>query len=372
MEGIGEDLVAGDAVEFGVGPELERPSDGTGVGSRADVPGLFKGGTRVGVGPPTRLDGGLGARTGEGAVVGAVDVGGEGHHGGKVPGGFDALADYKALRGRLFGHDHAGELLGSELVENATVGILHGGHPIEVPADFVKDVRHVVAAFGNVQIESIEVRLVLLVELQERIGRNAGIHDVLAVVTGVVPALGSADGRIGGFVTGGGVVLDGSIRVACRTGVDAGVFFFEGGRGSLEVEELEGALGDVFVGVVIDNDGVADFFVADEDAVGAGDVQFGEVHERGALAGRFPGLRFGSGYGQYGFTFGILEDDLFAGCVSHRDLLETAGEETHLVLVNGGGGNGDGRTCRGYDKVLEVHGNSPLCYHINYKRKRPF
>ena len=130
------------------------------------------------------------------------------------------------------------------------------------------------------------------------------------------------------------MVLDGSIRVASGACVNACVFFFEGRRGTLEIEELDGCLACFFEGVVTNSDGVTDRFVTDIGLVLACGLDFREIDQRGGgVASRNPGLCGGSGYLESFFaTFG-LEDDFFAFGADNGHLLLTLSKEADLVVV---------------------------------------
>ena len=156
-------------------------------------------------------------------------------------------------------------------------------------------------------------------------------------------------------MAGGGVVAHGGVRVAGRAGVGACIFLFEGRGGTLEVEELQGALGDAFKSVVGDNDGVTDFFVANINLVGARGLELAKVHERGALACGFPRLGLGGGYRERGSSLGILEGHILAGTVDNGDLLDAVSQESDLVLENRSGEKG--ARCAGcHDEgVFEIH-----------------
>ena len=224
-------------------------------------------------------------------------------------------------------------------MEYASVGrILHGEHPFQIPTNFVENVGNGILAFGNVQVELIEVFLVLLVKLEQGVGRNAGIDDVFSVVTGVVPTLGAVEGGIGIFNSRGGMVFYGRIRVTCGTGVDACVFFGQLDGGTLEVEELERSLCSFFEGVVGDDDGVTDLFVTEVCLVGTCRLDFREIDERcGGIACGNPCFCLGRRYLEDFFTVGILEGNVLAFCSDNSHLLLSLSEISHLVLVCGGG-----------------------------------
>ena len=104
-----------------------------------------------------------------------------------------------------------------------------------------------------------------------------------------------------------------------------------------------------------DDDGVAYFFVTDVNLVGARGLELAEIHQRGALAGGFPGLGLGSRYREGGGTCGILEDNVLAGAVDNGDLLQAIRQESDLVLVDRGGKEGACRIGCYNEGALEIH-----------------
>jgi hypothetical protein len=140
---------------------------------------------------PGVASGALVAR-GKRGVVRVIDARGDGRDGGEIGGGTGALerrragADHVAHGLVRLRHDEAREALAGLFVENAAIRLLHRQHPLEIPADFVEHVRRLVLRLGEIE-RDVETPAVNLPHPQQRPGGDAGIDDVAAVITGVVP-----------------------------------------------------------------------------------------------------------------------------------------------------------------------------------------
>ena len=90
-----------------------------------------------------------GVGRGKAGIERLVDAAGDRHDGRKVSRGARALegrgsgADDDALKRVALGHHETAEAL--------AVLVLHGQHPLEVPADFVEEIRRRVRRLGNVE-----------------------------------------------------------------------------------------------------------------------------------------------------------------------------------------------------------------------------
>ena len=239
-ENFGENGILGNSVKFCICPDFFIDWITIDIGSRVDSGGLLKVGCFIMHGPPSSLGGGGRTLYSELFVVGGIDFCGKSGDSGKVPGCRNGLTDGISCSDILFGHNRSAELQGGQLVEYTAVSrILHGEHPFQVPTNFVQDIGDGILAFWNVQVELIEVFLVLLVKLEQGIGRNAGIDDIFSIITGVIPTIGAVESGVGICNSRGRMVFYGRIRVTCGTGVDTGIFFGKFDGGALEVEELE-------------------------------------------------------------------------------------------------------------------------------------
>ena len=117
-----------------------------------------------------------------------VNAGRHGHYRGKVKSGRRTLTDNIKLGIILRWHHIARETERSEFVINAAVASLHGEHPIQVPLDFGKQIRE--RSFGgDVPLERLEISREMFVQRKERVSRDAGVHDIAAVIARIVPAL---------------------------------------------------------------------------------------------------------------------------------------------------------------------------------------
>ena len=101
---------------------------------------------------------------------------------------FHSCSDDVADRGVRFGRDKCGESLAGLLVPDAAIAVLHREHPVEVPFDFVENIRHRILRFGYVEREAPDARAEQLPGPEERAARDRRVHDISTVITSVVPA----------------------------------------------------------------------------------------------------------------------------------------------------------------------------------------
>ena len=93
-----------------------------------------------------------------------VNAGGLCHHRCKVQRRCQALFNNITQSPVNFGHRAGTELERREFMINATVLVLHRKHPIEIPADFFKQFRHLRELARNIPLERIHVRREMFIE----------------------------------------------------------------------------------------------------------------------------------------------------------------------------------------------------------------
>ena len=71
---------------------------------------------------------------------------------------------------------------------NTSIGVLHGEHPVQVVADFFQQFRVLRELSRNIPGKRIHVLREVLVYFEQSKHGYAGVYDVLAVVTRIVPA----------------------------------------------------------------------------------------------------------------------------------------------------------------------------------------
>ena len=125
---------------------------------------------------------------------------------------------------------------------HTAVLVLQGQHPVQVVADFFEQFRVLREFARNVPGKRIKVLREVLVGLEQGKNGNAGIHDVLAVVAGIVPAARRIDDLAGALAASHlvGTVNDHLVvHVARGTRPLARILRFERHARTLVVEPLE-------------------------------------------------------------------------------------------------------------------------------------
>src|SRR5439155_20470466 len=171
--------------------------------------------------------------------------------------------------------------------------VLHLQHPVEVPARLAEQVGDGAARFGDVEPHRADPAGEDLVGPEQLAGGDARVHDVLAVVAGIMPA----PRRLDGAARARGRVHEGvGIRRARR--VTGGMAVAGIGRGqvhrrsaTLPVEGAHREIEDLRVDVRGDVELVAGAHAGDVQIEGAGLIDDGEVRD----AHRVAGVRVGQG-----------------------------------------------------------------------------
>ena len=159
---------------------------------------------------------------------------------------------------------------------NTTVLVLHRKHPVQIPADFFEERRHLREFTRDVPLERIHESREVFIKFQKRKHGNARVHNVLAVITGIVPAALRLD-NLRVSLLGSGLALGlrnnrcrrqirtvnshAIINMACRTSPLACIARIESHTCTLVVEPLEGGLRQIFVNVLANHDRVADIAI---------------------------------------------------------------------------------------------------------------
>ena len=209
---------------------------------------------------------------------------------------------------------------------DATVRSLHGEHPVEIVLDFSKQIRE--GAFSrDVPLERLEILWEVFVKREERVGRDARVHNVTAVVASIVPALG----RIDRARSTRRIVKFGSrIRVAGCAGPLACILAFESHGCALVVEPLDGSLDDFFVRLGFHDEVGTEHVAVYLDAVLARFSELGEINEQDILTARIPvrsGLRR---HGENHLT-GSIHEIHAAISIDQGEFLEVARTVANLV-----------------------------------------
>ena len=160
---------------------------------------------------------------------------------------------------------------------NTTVLVLHRKHPVQIPADFFEERRHLREFTRDVPLKRIHECREVFIKFQKRKHGNARVHNVLAIVTGIVPATLRLD-NLRVSLLGSGFALGlrndrrrrqirtvnshAIVNVACRTCPLACIARIESHTCTLVVEPLEGSLRQIFVNVLANHDRVADIAVS--------------------------------------------------------------------------------------------------------------
>ncbi len=267
-------------VQLGRGP-VELVGDlRVGVGAAADA--VVRVGEQVRVGE-RRGPGGAGGVErlgGELPVVGAVQAGGlrgrrrqvEGRRGGR-------RVEFALLRVVARQQRQPGPLLVVDLVvrhsgQRLSVRHLHLQQELQLPAGLVEDVGHLVAALGDVERTVAELRGLpgagvqrALVGAEQLPGGDAAVDDVLAVISGVVPAAGDVEGVVAHAGLAGhlGVAPVGRrAHVSGGAAVAGAESVADRGAAALRVVVLRGVQTQPLVGGRADVEGAAGLTVGDQ------------------------------------------------------------------------------------------------------------
>ena len=183
----------------------------------------------------------------------------------------------------------------------------------------------------------------MLVEAQKRVGGNTRVHDVLAIVAGIVPALGAVEGAAP--ARGGAMERNIVVEVARAAFPLARILFFQGHGGSLVVEPLQQGLRHVAEGIVSNFQVLADLLPVHLDGVRSGSLKFGEIDELHALAATVPVRGGGRRHREHRLA-GLVDKFDVSAALKQREFLEVAGAVANLVDV---GGRGERNTGHGED-----------------------
>ena len=75
------------------------------------------------------------------------------------------------------------------MIDTTVVGILHREHPAQVEVELIEDICRMVAALGDVYVETVEIGLVLLVGAEHDSHGKGGVDDVFVEVAGIIPTV---------------------------------------------------------------------------------------------------------------------------------------------------------------------------------------
>ena len=220
--------------------------------------------------PAVSLFGGLEHIVGVGLVDIPVDHARLRHHGREVKRGRHVL-DNRIARGIvLFGHHATAKLERRHLVVDTAILVLHGEHPVQVIAYFFQDFGILRKFARDIPAQGIQVLREIFVGFEQRKHGNARVHDILAVVTRIVPAACRLD-RLAGTLASGhlvGTVNDNLVvLMASGTGPLACIFRRKRHARTLVIEPLEGSLYQIVVDVLADHNRGTHVFAATEQTV---------------------------------------------------------------------------------------------------------
>ena len=211
---------------------------------------------------------------------------------------------------------------------DAAVRSLHGEHPVEIVLDFGKQIWE--GAFGrDVPLERLEILREVFVKREERVGRDARVHNVTTVVASIVPALAGIDRTRS---TRRIVKFSSRIRVAGCAGPLACILAFESHGSALVVEPLDGSLDDIFVRLGFHDEVGTEHIAVYLDAVLARFGKLGEIDELDILTARIPvrcGLRR---HGENDLA-GCIHEIHAAVSIDKSEFLEVARTVANLVDV---------------------------------------
>ena len=217
--------------EFRAGKHLFVFEPTIGIGPRSHIGRIIEHLVRVLNAPSIGLLGSLQANACIGRVERFINACRHSHHRRKVKSRRRPLTDNIKRIGILSRHHVTRESKCGQLVVNTTIGSLHGKHPVKIPLDFGKQVRQV--AFGrNIPLERLEIIGEMFVKRKERIGGDTRVHDVAAIVAGIVPTLARIDRSRG---TCRAMEPGSRVRMSCGTFPLIGVSLIQSHGGSLIV-----------------------------------------------------------------------------------------------------------------------------------------
>ena len=168
----------------------------------------------------------------------------------------------------------------------------------------------------------------MFVKREKRVGGNARVHDVAAVVASIVPALG----RIDGARTRRIVEIHSRIRMARRTAPLARITGFQSHGRTLVIEPLDGTLEHGFKSIVGNFQVLAESAPAHLDGVGPGGLQVRKIHELHVLPARIPVAGRLRGHLERRLARGIHKLDI-AVSPDESEFLRVGRAEPHLVYV---------------------------------------
>ena len=253
---------------------------------------------------------------------------GHGHHACKVKRSRRALTNHIKLFRVLFWHHITWELERRNLVIHATIGSLHGQHPVQVPLDFGKQIRE--SSLGrNIPLERIEILREVFIKRKERISRNTRVHDIATIVTSIIPALGGVDGS---RLTRRTMELHRSIGMACGQLPLAGILFFQCHRGTLVIIPLKRSLGHIFISLSANLQIRTEHLAAHLDRICTRHIQFREVYQLNTLTTCIPIRTCLRGHRQNSLPRSIGNFNI-AAPIGQGEFLGLTGTITNLVDI---------------------------------------
>ena len=142
----------------------------------------------------------------------------------------------------------------------------------------------------------------MFVQRKERIGRNARIHRIAAIVTGIVPPLSRLDHP---RLTRRFMKNHRSIRMSCRTRPLTGIFLVQRDRCTLVVIPLERCLGDICISIFQNLQIFTDNYSRHFNLIGSFFIQFRDIDLRHIQSRRAPIRRNRRSHRQDNFIFFI-------------------------------------------------------------------
>ena len=211
---------------------------------------------------------------------------------------------------------------------DATVRSLHGEHPVEIVLDFSKQIWE--GAFSrDVPLERLEILWEVFVKREKRVGRDARVHNVTAVVASIVPALAGIDRARS---TRRIVKFGSRIRVAGCTSPLASILAFESHGCALVVEPLDGSLDDFFVRLGFHDEVGTEHIAVYLDAVLARFGKLGEIDELDILTARIPVRCSLRRHGENDLT-GCIHEIHAAVSIDQGEFLEVARTVANLIDI---------------------------------------
>ena len=153
---------------------------------------------------------------------------------------------------------------------NAAILVLHGEHPVQIVAHLFEDLGILRKFARNVPFKRIQILREILIGLQQRKHRNAGIHDILAVVARIVPATIRLDRLAGPLATRDLIgTIDNHLVVLVPRGTRplARILRFQRHTRTLVVEPLEARPYQVIVNILAHDNRGAHIFATTEQSV---------------------------------------------------------------------------------------------------------